>query len=106
MSFTESYPLYTLEIISDIALGIILGVSINKFVNFIGKKFSLGKYRKLIIQLILITMVLYIVKVDSKHWYTSWKGQTSYGVAFSVAFIGTQRNIIEFFEGIYIDEKN
>ena len=104
-NFMESFPRYALEVTSDIVLAILLGVTVNQVSNWIGKTFKLPYYGKMIVQLILIILVLYIMKVDSQYLYQSWKGQTSYGIIFTAVFLAVQKNVMVFIENVYIEEE-
>lgn len=99
-----SYPSYAFEILADIFLGTILGFTVNTITDIISEKLHLSKYMKLILQLFFITVVLYVMKVDSRYLYASWKGETNYGIIFTAIFIGSQRNVIKFMENIYKKE--
>lgn len=102
----ESFLHYAFEIIADIALGVFLGVLVNMFTNFIAEIFKLPRLAKIAVQLALIICVLYVMKIDSKYLYKSWKGQTSYGIIFTAVFLAVQRNLITFFQDIYDEEAN
>ena len=99
--FNESFPRYAFEIVADMLLAITLGIVINTITNFLAKLFNLSIYVKIVVQLVLIILVLYIMKIDSKYLYSSWKGQTSYGIIFTAIFLATQKNIALFLEEIY-----
>ena len=98
--FIESFPLYAFEIVADMVLAIILGLGVNGIANFIGKSVGIHRYGKLSVQLFLIIIVLYIMKIDSKYLYPSWKGQTGYGIIFTAIFLAVQKNITSFVENI------
>lgn len=102
----ESFFAYALEIVADMALGMFLGVMVNIISDKIAWLFKLPRIAKLIVQIFLITVVLYIMKVDSKYLYSSWRGQTSYGIVFTAVFLASQKNIVQLFEDIYIEEEN
>lgn len=102
--FAETFPMYAFEIIADIILAILLGVAVNQLSDWFGKKFNLPKYGKLLIQLFLIILVFYIMKIDSRYLYESWKGQTNYGIIFTSVFLAVQKNAVSFIEDIYIEE--
>ena len=67
-----TFPVYALEIVTDIALGVICGLAVNVTADFLGGMFGLNKMGVLIIQLFLITIVLYIIKSDSRYLYSTW----------------------------------
>ena len=104
--FKESFPHYAMEVLIDIFLGIFLGVLINTIVNYVGKKLGLSKIIKFIIQLCLIIIVLYFLKIDSVHYMKSWRGQTSYGIVFVAVFLAVQANVIHFLEDIWLEDEN
>jgi uncharacterized membrane protein YvlD (DUF360 family) len=99
--FAETFPAYAFEVVSDIILGIVLGISVNMFVNYVGKILHLPVQIKLLFQLFIIIAVLYIMKIDSKYLYSSWKGQTSYGIIFTTVFFAVQKNMVQLFEVLY-----
>ncbi|XWV24465.1 hypothetical protein QJ856_gp0021 [Tupanvirus deep ocean] len=103
-NINESFFKYSFEVISDIILGVVLGVTVNIAADFIAIKLGLPRIGLIIVQIFLICLVLYIMKIDSKYLYESWKGQTNYGIVFTAVFLAVQRNIIRFFEDIYIEE--
>lgn len=94
----ESFGLYAFEIIADIILGIALGLTVNKVSNRLSNFLNLNVYLKYGFQLLLNIGVLYILKVDSKYLYTSWKGKTSYGIIFTAMFIASQKNLTKLLE--------
>jgi hypothetical protein len=104
--FKESFPMYSLEVITDLILGAVLGVIVNTMADYIGNLFKLPFWGVLVVQLFLISVFLYVMKIDSKYLYNSWKGQTSYGIVFTSVFLAVQKNMLRFFENIYLDEKN
>ncbi len=103
--FKESFPMYAFEVTSDIVLAVLLGVAVNQITNIISKYFGLPKFAKIILQLALIIIVLYIMKIDSKYLYGSWKGQTGYGIIFTAVFLSVQKNMVKFLEDVYIEEE-
>ena len=100
--FSEPYYEYALELVVDIVLGIVLGLGVNILANYIGRIFNLSKSGKLIVQLILISIVLYVLKVDSEYLHLSWQGNTSYGIVFVSIFFASQHNLYEFFMNIFV----
>ena len=100
----ETFFMYTFEVAADIVLGVVLGVSVNICADFIGKVFNLNRIGILLVQFMLICIVLYIMKIDSKYLYQSWKGQTSYGIIFTAVFLAVQKNMISFFADIFVEE--
>lgn len=98
--FMESFPLYAFEIVADMVLAILLGLSVNGVSNFVERNLGLPKYGKISVQMALIIIVLYIMKIDSKYLYPSWKGQTGYGIIFTAIFLAVQKNITSFVENI------
>jgi len=104
-SFLESFPMYAFEVTADIVLAVLLGVAVNQFTNWVAHKLRIGKYSKLIIQLILIILILYIMKIDSKYLYQSWKGQTNYGIIFTAVFLAVQKNVTMFMEDVFVEKE-
>jgi len=100
----EPFSVYSFEILADIFLGIALGIIVNFISSCIAKLLDLSIYAAFVIQLILIIIVLYVLKIDSKYLYGSWKGQTNYGIIFTAIFLAVQRNLIRFFELLYQKE--
>ena len=103
---TASYPYYAFEIITDIVLRIIAGVTVNICANSVGRFLGLNRIGILIVQLFLITIVLYIMKVDSIYLYSTWQGETNYGIVFTAVFFAVQKNMMSFFADIYVEEEN
>lgn len=101
-----SFPVYALEVVTDIGLGIIAGLSVNICADFIGKIFGLKYIGVIIVQLFLITIVLYMIKIDTRYLYSTWRGETSYGIIFMAVFLAVQKNMIKLFENIYLEEEN
>ncbi len=93
---TESIFDYAFEVIADIFLGVVLGVSVNAITDFVARELGLPTYAKLALQFTLIIIVLYILKIDSKYLYSSWKGQTNYGIVFTAVFFAVQKNMLKF----------
>lgn len=100
----QSFPEYAFEIIADIILGIVLGVLVNMIVDYVSDYFKLPMFIKLLLQLFLIIVVLYILKIDSKYLYDSWKGSTNYGIVFTAVFLAVQKNMVKLFTNLYDDE--
>lgn len=100
-NLNESFPSYSFEIISDIFLGIVLGVLVNTVSSLLALKLNWSKFTLVTFQFALITIILYIMKIDSKYLYSSWKGHTSYGIMFTTVFLAVQKNVIIFFEDVY-----
>ena len=103
--FNESFFVYSFEVVADVILAVFLGIIVNMIADYIGKFFNLPFCAILIVQLILISLVLYIMKIDSKYLYSSWKGQTNYGIIFTSVFLAVQKNMIKFFENMYLENE-
>lgn len=101
-----SFFSYGVDILFDIILGIVLGVFINVIMDYISRILNLPFYATIIIQVFLIICVLYIMKVDSRYLYSTWRGANNYGILFTTSFIATQGNIVKFFEKIWNTENN
>ena len=97
----QSFPQYALEVVTDIMLGLTLGVSIDTLVTYIGLYFNLSQIAMVFLQLALIIIVLYVMKRWSKYLYNSWYADTDYGIIFIAVFIESQRNIVTFIEDIH-----
>lgn len=104
--FRESFPHYTTEILSDIVLGCVLGIFVNTLANIIGRDVGADRNGVLAIQLALIIVVMYILKVDSRYLNRTWRGSTDYGVIFTVVFLSTQRNVALVFNDILAAQIN
>lgn len=103
--FDKNFLDYSFDIAADIVLGLVLGTIVNVSADFVGKLLKLPSFGVLIIQFIFICVVLYTLKIDSKHLYQTWEGKTNYGIIFTAVFLASQKNIISFFENIYDEEK-
>lgn len=97
----KTLGVYSIELTVDIFLGIILGIIVNRISDIIGRQLKLEFNTKMFIQLILIILVLYYMKVESKYLYDSWTGDQSYGIVFTSIFLSSQKNITTFIENIY-----
>ena len=102
-----SFPIFFLEVVSDILIGVGLGLFVNMISTFIGKLFGLKKIGTIIIQLLMISLVLYMIKVDSRYLFSTWEGEADYGIIFTAVFLAVQPNMINFFTDIYhiVDDK-
>lgn len=101
----ETFVQYAFEIIADIVLGICLGLVVNVCADYIGNIFNLPLSAKITVQLFLIVVVLYLMKIDSRYLYASWKGHTGYGIIFMTVFMAVQNNMIKLFDRLekYVD---
>lgn len=104
MESFKKFPRYALELIVDTALGIFLGILIDKSANAIGSYLELSDPVKLSIQFFLIILVLYIMKINSKYFYESWHGPAGYGIIFIAVFLASQKNLTKLMLDIYGDE--
>jgi predicted PurR-regulated permease PerM len=101
----QSFISYGTGILLDIVLGILLGIFVNTVVDFFAKTFNMPFYAAIILQILFIICVLYLMKVDSKYLYATWRGgRDNYGILFTAAFLGVQSNIVKFLEEIWNDE--
>jgi len=96
-----SLPRYALEITTDGLTGVVLDILINKFADFIGSYFKKSKIVTLTVQLMLIILILYLMKVESNHLYASWQGNQSYGIVFIAVFLASQKNLTSFIKYLY-----
>lgn len=95
---------YGFEIAYDVVLGVVLGILVNIITDKLSYIFHLHGLAKIILQLLLIIIVLYLLKYWSNYLYSSWQGETGYGVVFVSIFLVVQNNLTKFFENVY-DEK-
>ena len=104
MSNKKSLPKFALEVTSDVILGISLGILVDKLANIIAKYLNAGKIAKLFIQLLLIIIVLYLMKIDEGNLYASWQTEQGYGILFMALFLASQRNLLLLIEDVYGQE--
>lgn len=76
----------------DIVLALILGILTNKAVNYIEKKFKIGFYEILIIQILIITLVIFAMKKFAKHIHQEPLDNYSYDIIFVSVYLGSQNN--------------
>lgn len=95
---------YGLEVIYDIVLGVVLGILVNIITDKLSSIFHLRGLAKIILQLMLIIIVLYLLKYWSNYLYSSWQGEAGYGVVFVSIFLVVQKNLTRFFENVYVEE--
>jgi F0F1-type ATP synthase assembly protein I len=101
----QSFFSYATGILLDLVLGVLLGIFVNTVVDFFAKTFNMPFYVAIILQILFIICILYLMKVDSKYLYTTWRGgRDNYGILFTAAFLGVQSNIVKFLEDIWSDE--
>jgi hypothetical protein len=101
----KSFPYYALEVATDTALSIALGIFVDKIANVGGSYLGLSRHTKLIIQFFLIIWVLYVLKKNSLLMYDSWQGDNSYGIVFMSLFLASQKNLTIFMLDVYGEEK-
>ena len=97
----ESFFKYSVEVVTDILLGITLGVIVNLMTDYIAAIFEIHGILKLPIQLFLIVIVLYIMRIYPGISYPLRTRSDTYGVIFIPVFITAQRNFAIFFSDIY-----
>ncbi|BCS83458.1 hypothetical protein QLL95_gp0665 [Cotonvirus japonicus] len=95
------FLLYSSEIIADILLGIILGVLVNLLTDYISAIIGLHGYGKFPVQLILIAITLYLLRIDPTISFPLRSSGYTYGVIFIPVFITAQRNFAIFFSDVY-----
>lgn len=95
-----SFPVYALEIIVDIGFGIFMGLTVNFLANYIISLLGLNGYAVFIVQLFLITVVLYFIKIDTRYLYSTRNGEATYGIIFITVFFSVQKNMANFFTKI------
>ena len=97
----EDPPLkYIPTVIIDIMLGIIFGIYTNHFINVITRPFNIGINGKVIIQIVVISIVIYIMKELAKHIHQEPLSNYSYDVIFISVYISSQENIQEILQKI------
>lgn len=101
-----TFPKYAFEITADVVLGLVLGVSVNIVSNKIAVILKLRNFLKIVVQIFLNIFILYVLKIDSKYLYDTWKGETNYGIVFTSVFLASQRNLVHLFTDIYDEESN
>ncbi|AHA45213.1 hypothetical protein HIRU_S307 [Hirudovirus strain Sangsue] len=97
----ESFLRYGGEIIIDIMLGILLGIAVNMLTDYIASIFGLKGTAKFPIQLILIVIVLYMLRINPDISFPLRSRTDTYGVIFIPIFITAQRNFAIFFSELY-----
>lgn len=91
-----TYKTYVMDITLDCALGVVLGLVVNKISTYISEKLNLNSFMAIIVQLIIVINVLYLMKYNSTFLYPSWQGDNSHGIIFTSFFIGSQDNITQY----------
>ncbi|AKI79410.1 hypothetical protein [Acanthamoeba polyphaga mimivirus] len=97
----ESFLRYGGEIIIDIMLGILLGIAVNMLTDYIASIFGLKGTAKFPIQLVLIVIVLYMLRINPDISFPLRSRTDTYGVIFIPIFITAQRNFAIFFSELY-----
>lgn len=97
----ESFLRYGGEIIIDIMLGILLGIAVNMLTDYITSIFGLKGTAKFPIQLVLIVIVLYMLRINPDISFPLRSRTDTYGVIFIPIFITAQRNFAIFFSELY-----
>lgn len=100
-SYNKTFFCHSNEIIIDTLLGIFFGVCINCLADYISRIAGLNFYTTMIIQLLLIILLLYGMKVLSYNLYHSWWGDDSYGIIFISTLFASQRNFNRFIDNLY-----
>jgi len=102
--FNESFFEYTIEVITDISLGIFLGVLVNFASNYMRRCFNLSRYATYVVQILFIVIVLYLMELASPYLYQSRENE-SYGIVFTLVFFAIQPNIAQMFGTVFYDVK-
>ena len=110
-----SFAFYAIDTIIDLSMGILLGYLVNTLADKIAATIRLGRYTRLIIQIMISIVLLYSIKHYSRQLfshspasisdlYRSWRGPNDYGIVFISMFLASQKNLIDFLEYIYKKE--
>ena len=104
MSFFE----FSAVLLIDITWAIGLGVVLNKLVDIVAEKLSLGKISKILLQVVLIVITLYSVQVVAYKFGdfslgTHWRND--FGLAFVPFFFASQRNIDTWIDDLAFEKK-
>lgn len=91
---------YSLELFIDGATGLFLGLMVNYFSDWLQCTFGFDDLIKIILQIVLITLTLYIIKITIRKLFRSWRKETDYGIVFVSLFLASQRNIVKFVASI------
>ena len=97
-------PKYISIVVVDIILALVLGILTDKLVNFIGdilginyeigtrKTIPIGFYFLLIIQILIVTLVIYTMKELAWHMYREPQDNYSYDIIFVSVYMSSQGN--------------
>lgn len=96
-----SFIRYTVDLTLDAALGVVLGLLVDKITDIIAFHLKLNYVSKIILQLLLIVIVFYYLKVESKYLYESSLGDTAYGIIFPALFLASQKNLFNFIDQLH-----
>lgn len=96
----ESFVEYTLEFVFDCALGVVLGLFTNFVSDQLQKFFGYHNMVKLIMQLLLIAVFLYVFKYFSSDIARTWRNEMDYGIVFIAMFLASQKNFVYFMKMI------
>lgn len=93
---TREFTAYTVEVLSDIFLGLTCGVLVDLLVKSLAREFSLSPIVVSTIQVFAICIVLYLMMKGSEHLTPSWHGSRNYGIVFITVFFASQANLVQF----------
>lgn len=97
-----TYPKYAVSVVSDMALGLICGITVNTMSNIIGEVTKIGTIGTVIVQIFLVTVVLYVVTIDASYFRFEPSAEINYDIVFVAVFLSVQKNITSFLSDIYI----
>lgn len=97
----NNFPIFAVNIVADLGLGIFLGICVNLLADCISAWFGLSGMAVIIIQVLIISVTLYFVKKFYTNTHPSWQG-TKYGVVFIAVFLAVQQNMTHLFGKISI----
>lgn len=84
---------YIATVILDIMMAIILGIWTNHFVNVLAECLNIDINGKIIIQIVAISIVIYIMKEIAKYIRQEPQSNYSYDVIFISVYMSSQENI-------------
>lgn len=104
--YEDSFPKYTFGITINIILGILLGVLTDNLINYFQKTYNLNFYVAVIIQIIIVTLVIFTIKKLSKHIHQEPQTNYSYDIIFVSIYLGSQGNFQELINKLKTYEHN
>lgn len=92
---------YSINLIDDVFLGVVLGLFVNIVSNTIRKVLKLSIAGLFIIQTLMNIFVLYQLELHSDLLYRGWFNPGEYGIVFLTVFFATQTNVLRMFMGLH-----